>query len=420
MRLRRLARWGGWERTAAIVWVLILLAICGRLLLSSRNPGVYPIFVEAARNWLQGQDLYRPVGEPYRYSPLTTLAFVPFCWLPNRLGGILWRALNAGAYFGALAWWCRAVLPVSLSPKQRALFFLLVVPLSVGSLNNGQSNLLVLGLLLAAGAAVTAERWNLASAFLAVACLFKLYPIAVGLLLVLASPRRLGWRLLAALLIGLGAPFLLGRFDYVLDQYAGWIRHLLADDRQTWPLAGGYRDVRMLCRLWLTPLSAGTYLTIQLLVAAAIALVCLVHRSVTQSPRSFLTTALALGSCWMTLLGPATESSTYMLLAPGLAWALLTSFTRARSSEISRTSEVRVRRHNWGHCAILVISFALFVATQVVLWFPGGARFQNLGTQPFAGLLLFGSLMLSSLRPGSGVYPGRLESNVGPVYDRAA
>jgi hypothetical protein len=312
------------------------------------------------------------------------------------------------------------VLPVTLSTRQLGLFFLLVVPLSAGSLNNGQSNPLVLGLLVAAGAAVTAERWNLAAACLAVACLFKLYPIAIGLLLVLGYPRRLGWRLLAALLIGLGAPFLLGRFDYVLEQYAGWMRHLLADDRQTWPLAGGYRDVRMLFRLWLTPLSAGTYLTLQLLVAAGIALVCVVHRSITQSPRSFLTTVLALGSCWMTLFGPATESSTHMLLAPGLAWALLTSFRRAQASEVSETSEVWVRRHNWRHCGVLVISFALFVATQVLLWFPGGARFQNLGTQPFAGLLLFGSLMRSSLRPGSGVYPGRLESNVGPVYDRAA
>jgi hypothetical protein len=416
--------------------MLILLAIGGRLLLSSRSPGVYPIFAEAARHWLRAQDLYQPVGEPYRYSPLAAVLFVPFSSLPDPFGGLLWRWFNAGVYLATLAWWCRAVLPVSLSPKQRGLFFLLIIPLSVGSLNNGQSNPLVLGLLLAAGAAVTAERWNLASGCLALACLFKLYPIAVGLLLVLGYPRRLGGRLLAALALGLGAPFLLGRFDYVADQYVSWVRYLLADDRQTWPLPGGYRDVRMLFRLWLTPLSGSTYLTLQLLVAGGIALVCLANRSITGAPRSFLTTALVLGGCWMTVFGPATESSTYMLLAPALAWALLNSFRRApapvvacsgdhatigESGDHAATGLARgLRLNNWVHCGILIISFAIFAATQVLLWFPRGSWFQNLGTQPFAGLLSFGSLVFSSLRPGVGICPGRLESKVFPAYDRAA
>jgi hypothetical protein len=228
----------------------------------------------------------------------------------------------------------------------------------------------------------------------------------------------------AALAIGLAAPFLLGRFDYVQEQYASWMRHLLADDRQTWPLAGGYRDVRMLFRLWLTPLSATAFLALQLLAAGTIALVCLVNRCVTHSRRSFLTTALVLGCCWMTLFGPATESSTYMLLAPALAWALLNAFRLAQTSEFSETSEVYPamcsRTSNWANRAILVTSFALFTATQVLLWFPGGARFQNLGTQPLAGLLLFGSLVLSSVWPGRGTCPGRLEQNVYPAYDRAA
>jgi hypothetical protein len=393
------------EAIATIIWALILAAIFGRLLLSPRGQGVYPIFTEAARHWLHAKDLYRPTGEAYRYSPLVAVFFVPFSWLPDRAGGILWRFVNAAAYIGALAWWCRTVLPASLTAKQRALFFLLVVPLSVGSLNNGQSNPLVLGLLLAAGAAVLVERWNLASSCIAVACLFKLYPIAFGLLLVLGYPRKLGLRLVAAIVIGLAAPFLLGRFDYVLEQYCGWIQHLATDDRQTWPLAGGYRDVRMLFRLWFTPLSGSTYLVVQTLAGAGIALACLWNRSTTQSARSFLTSALVLGCCWMTLFGPATESSTYMLVAPALAWAIVEAWRR---------------RQGWAARGILVMSFALFTTTQVLLWFPGGARFQNLGSQPCAGLLLFGVLVVAVVRPATDHCAGRLEPKLCTAYDRAA
>jgi hypothetical protein len=225
--------------------------------------------------------------------------------------------------------------------------------------------------------------------------------------MVLGYPRRLGGRLLVALLIGFGLPFLFGRFDYVLDQYTAWMRHLAADDRQTWPLAGGYRDLRMLFRLWLMPLSAGTFLALQLLVAGIIASVCLVNRARTGSPRAFLTTALVLGCCWMTVFGPATESSTYMLLAPALAWAVLGSSSR----------EPRAIAAFPGLVAIV---FALFLTSQVMLWFPGGVWLQNLGTQPLAGLLLFGCLMTAALRSAPAGVPGRLEPNVGPVYDRVA
>src|SRR5262249_12014393 len=147
-----------WERIALAVWLVVLLGICSRLLVSSRSPGVYPIFAGAARHWLAGEDLYRPGGEPYRYSPLVAICFVPFSVLPDPWGGILWRLLNAGVFLGGLAWWCRVVLPVPITPTRRAILFLLVVPLALGSLNNGQSNALVLGLLLASGAAGAARR----------------------------------------------------------------------------------------------------------------------------------------------------------------------------------------------------------------------------------------------------------------------
>src|SRR5262249_52813425 len=88
---------------------------------------------------------------------------------------------------------------------------------------------------------------SLAAVCLALACLFKIYPIAIGLLLVVIYPGRFGWRLLLALVLGLGVPFLLQHPEYVATQYAGWLHHLQNDDRSGFPREYWYRDLRLLC-----------------------------------------------------------------------------------------------------------------------------------------------------------------------------
>ena len=401
-----------WVKAACAVWAVVLIAVSGRLVLSAGSQGVYPIFADAARHWLNGQPVYNTGGEPYRYSPLVTILLVPFSLLPDGIAGILWRWFNAGVFLTSLGWWCRAVLPPDLTVRRAAVFFLLVVPVSVGSLNNGQSNPLVLGLLLAAGAAVASQRWNLGAACLALASLFKLYPIAIALLLVAGYPRRLGGRLALALTLGVALPFLLTAPEYVTAQYAGWLHHLANDDRQAWPLLRGYRDMRMLFRLWLTPLSGHSYLAIQLVAAAGVAALCQLQRPGAGSPRPFLRCALGLGCCWMTVLGPATESTTYMFVAPASAWALIEAWS-------ARMGLLRP--------ATLLASYALFLASQVALWFPWGGRFNNLGTHPLAGLLLLGSLVTSAFRQagqdGKAAWseaPERLVPGSLPFYDRAA
>src|SRR5262249_39114003 len=154
-------------------------------------------------------------------------------------------------FLGALLWWARkAVAPIPTA-THLALLALLALPLSAGNINNGQTNPLMLGLLLAAVASTTEGRWNLAAVLLAVACLFKLYPLAVALLLVVVYPRQLGWRLALALLAGLLLPFLLQRPGYVWQQYDVWFRYLLHEDRQCLPVTATYRDVRLLWRAWI-------------------------------------------------------------------------------------------------------------------------------------------------------------------------
>src|SRR5262249_31770343 len=148
-------------------------------------------------------------------------------------------------------------------------------------------------------AAVTGRRWNLASGLLALACLFKLYPIALGLLLAAVYPRRFAGRFLVALAFGLALPFLLKPSAYVLDQYTGWWHHLTTDDRQALPIELWYRDLRLLCHGCHLSLSPVAYQVIQLVSALAMAGICVGANFARWEKRRLLTFLFALGCCWM-------------------------------------------------------------------------------------------------------------------------
>jgi hypothetical protein len=368
------------------VWAVIFLVITLRCGLAPHRHSVYPIFATAAQNWLAGNSLYGMPGDPYRYSPLVATLFVPFSLLPAALGGVLWRWLSGAVYLTALAWWCRAVAPQPLTSRRLAWIGLLIVPLSIGNLNNGQSNVLVLGLLLAGTASAARERWNLAAGSVALACLFKIYPIAIGLLLVVVYGRRLALRLGLALAVGLLVPFLLQQPDYVAAQYAGWLEHLRTDDRQTMPVELWYRDIRLLCHTLHLPLNAIAYPVAQVMTGCAIAGLCWLGRRQRRDAHLVLHSLFALGCCWMTLFGSATESSTYVLLAPSLAWAVTEAWSRPTAG-LSPATQGRGTQTSLWQLLGLSASFGLFVVTQAAVWLPHSRPLHTLGSHALAGLL---------------------------------
>jgi hypothetical protein len=378
-----------WEIGAGAAWLTVLLVIAGHSFLAKpRSHSTYLTFVNAARHWSAGQDIYSQVDakgyfDDFRYSPTVAAFLVPFSLLPDPLGSFCWRLLNLALMCGAFWWWLRCTLPQPLSRAHLGLMFLFLLPLSVGNVFIAQSNPLVLGLLLGALAAVRQQRWNLASVGLALACLFKVYPIAIGLLLVALYPRRLGVRLVLALAIGLALPFLWQNSDYVSRQYGIWWSYLTSEDRQNLPAATTYRDLRLLWRVWLVPLAPSVYLAVQLVTAAGSALVCLAGRFLGWSQRRLLTLLLGLGCCWMTAFGVATESATYMLVAPSAAWAVLEAWTERR------TLVLRL---------LFLGSYGLLLAAQIANWFPGSSHFHALGIQPLATLILFLGLLAAEVK----------------------
>jgi hypothetical protein len=392
---RPFLRLNPWQRLALIAWVGLLAGIGTRVLLRPGQQTVYPIFAQAGRDWRAGTDVYHlgpsapgwdlvrppapaPVGwglESYRYSPLVASFFVPLGVLPDRLGQLLWRLLNAAVLVAAVLWWLRRAAPYPLSRAQQGFFLLALVPFSVGSLNNGQTNPLLLALLLAAVTATAVWRCNLASLCLALAFWLKLYPLAFGLLLMLAYPRRLGWRLpLAVVLLGAGA-FLVQRPGYVAAEYLTWLRALGLDDRSDWPTELAYRDLRLLLRVWGLPVGGAAYTALRLTSAALVAALCLAGRRWPMRRR--LNSALNLGLCWVLLCGPATEGATYQLMGPALAWALLDTWRRCRPFAQ----------------AVALASAASFWLALGANLFPFASRVHALGLHPLSALLLFGLLV---------------------------
>jgi hypothetical protein len=361
-----------WERLAVLVWFIPTIVVT---ILVLRDPGrhsVYPIFAKAGMDWRGGIDLYNQTGEPFRYSPFAAVVFVPLSFLPHGIAPVVWRLSCIAVCLVGLSWWSRTTLS-SLSRTQRALLFLLTGPLAVGNMHNGQANLLVIGLVLLATAALTRERFNVAAGCLALACLFKVYPLAVALLFVLFYPRRLGLRLILALSAGLLLPFLLQWPNYVANQYLGWWHHLESNDRQLLIRDLWYRDFRLLMTAYVTPMSYQAYQIVEALAGLAIAATCLLARRFQFSQERLLNLVLTLGSFWMTVVGPATESATYVLLAPVASWLMLIAATSALS---------RIARTAW------VVSYVLLLIAQIATWFPWGKTFHSLGPQPIAGLIL--------------------------------
>jgi hypothetical protein len=258
-----------------------------------------------------------------------------------------------------------------------------LLPLSVGSLNNGQPNALVAGCLLFATAAMVRERWAVAGICLAVPVLFKVYPIAAVLLFMLVHPQRLGWRTGLAIAVGCLLPFLFQDPDYVTQVYQSWVHQVSNDNRRNFPLQYSYRDFHTLTRVVGLPMADVPYGLLQLAMATLVAGIVLRGHRQGLSPQQHLRTAFDLGCCWMILFGPATENSTYAVLAPTLALAAWESLQAGQPV--------------WKRCWMMGI-LSLFVV--------GGAataaslgRSINFVVMPAGALLLFAERLLSLCHP---------------------
>jgi glycosyl transferase family 87 len=325
-----------WNVSAWVVWTAALVVLVIRPLLISHRGTSFDTYNLAGSHWIRGENIYSQwMG--FVYSPPVALFFAPFAYFPAPFGNILWRLLNAGFLLGGLAAILKTNLFAGIKQNSFGILYILLVPLALGNIDISQANPLVVGLLLFAIAAVYLERWNSAALCIAIASCIKIYPIAVGLLICVIAPRRFSWRLLLALLFLAMVPFVFQQWSYVTNQYQSWIVTRISDNRRQWPIEKQPLDLWFLIH-WVgnLPISSRLYSFIQLGTGGALALFCAIQTRRGWTRERVLIGLFCLVSIWMTLCGPATESYTYMILAPAIILALVQSFD-ARQPTALRT-----------------------------------------------------------------------------------
>ncbi len=187
-------------------------------------------YMLAGSHWMHGEYLYDN-WRGFIYSPIVAACFVPFAILPGPIAYILWLLLNVAVFLFGLATFIESKIVPALKCESSPLIYLLLLPCTIGNLDVGQVNPLIIGLLMFAIAAVHRERWNTAALCIVIATYFKIYPFALGMLICVIAPRRLVWRLLLALLVLGLAPYLFQHWSYVTDQYHAWMTTRTADNR---------------------------------------------------------------------------------------------------------------------------------------------------------------------------------------------
>jgi hypothetical protein len=368
---------------AIVVWSAVLLGLSVRILANPNRATTFTVYRLAGSHWFHGEHLYSE-WHGFVYSPLAAACFCPFVLLPPSLGNLSWTWFNTTVFLFGLA----AVVNSGIYPhvqRHQGIVYLLILPLVLGNLDTAQANPTLIGLILLGVAAAQAERWNQAAFSVAAATYLKIYPLAVGLLLCVLAPKNLSWRLiLALLLLGL-LPFVLQHWTYVSQQYHEWMATRSADDRRLYPLNVAPLDLWfVLVRFGHLPIPGTLYALFQMLSGGAIALYCATGAWRHWRREQILMGLFSLVCIWMTLCGPATESQTYVLLAPAVVFALVESMTQSRPFWLRAGL----------FCAylplVLAVARASFLPAQKSLWL--------LTAQPVAAIIFLGTCLLWFLR----------------------
>ncbi len=305
---------------ACLVWVGLAVAFAVLAFFNPYSHSVYPIYAPAPRRWWLGQDIYVRLVDFYRYSPLFAILLTPFAVLPDCWGGSLWKAFNIGVYALGLAAALRHLFPARLSRNQTAALLLLALPLSFHSMYNGQANLIMVASLLLGLAAAARARWNGAAAWIAFATLVKGYPLALALILSVLYPRKFAGRYVASLAAGLLLPFATQAPATVAAQYASWARHM---SDSTSIMRERLRSIDHLLDVYGVPITPPAFALLGLLAGAGVLGMSLLWARRLTDRRELLTRVFLLFAAWVALFGPATETCSYVILAPAIAWALI-------------------------------------------------------------------------------------------------
>jgi alpha-1,2-mannosyltransferase len=398
------SRPGRWLKIAYLLWIIFAIVVCGRIIVQAishpqqhLDHTVYPILAEGSIRWwadLPLHGLIEELQDIYRYSPTFAVLFTPFACLPEWLGACLWGLLSIGVFVAAMRVLSRELLPGKWTVDRQGVFLGLTLLGAMSGIHSGQSNALLVALVIFAMQAIKYQRWWMASFLLAIPVFIKLWPLAVVLLLAACFPKQLFWRFVLVAIAFALLPFLTRPPSVVIGQYQEWYASLTGPQQHRWP---GIRDAWTI-REQLgnafhgTPVAPGKiesipkaipgrgYQVLQLTSALAVLGWCLWQKrrllsgamptlvvGMREGPENsqhahgkrghgteqgtgyfiypvgeLLTAILSIWVSWQLLFGPGSEQITYGIIAPSAAWAVMASF-RQRNDDLNSV-RARCRR----------------------------------------------------------------------------
>ena len=329
---------------ALSLWFLCVIVVCVR---SYQHPGlhsVFPAYRNAGIAWLHQEQIYETGGSAFLYSPLVAALYSPFALISQNVSEVLWRLLLGLAL--PLSLWFNARALFGFSQKELACLLLLILPLTLSNLNNGQANIILIVLLLAATGAVLQSHWWTCAFCASLAVYWKIYPVVFALLLATIFPNKLGLRMFLAL----GGLFI--------------ISLLLQKPSTCWRSAGARAGspalsmkallgfvlgfiggpvvvvvlVYLILRLIGIPISMMWWKVVEAIAGLIAAAICLVGRIRRQSPVTLVFGAMSLAIIWMLLFGPATEAATYILIAVPSAYLVIFGWCEISDTALRTTS----------------------------------------------------------------------------------
>jgi len=312
-----------WLYSAAFPWILFaavaLIASIHRLILGESSFNNYTIFAYSWKHLLQNVNLYAASADHYdlfKYSPTFAVFMAPFSVMPHWLGLILWNMLNM-----LLPVW--AVSKLNITQKQKNLILFIVLIELLSSVQNAQSNGIMLGLII--GAFALFEKGKVVPAMLLICLGFYIKVFAaVAALMFLFYPQK-GKSILSGgifvLLLGL-IPLVAVSWNDLSAQYRNWL-HLLANDP-----AHGQNFSFMTLVQRTTGMMTGD---LAFLVPGIILLLAPLVRTKLYSEFSFRLMYLCSVLIWVVIFNHKAESPTYCIALGGIAiWFIMNEKTDMR------------------------------------------------------------------------------------------
>lgn len=296
------------SRAAWGVWIALTLVVC-LVVVTAKERSVTPSYRRAVENWIAGKPIYNMAGSDFIYFPQAALVFAPWGLLPVPVGETLWRATILGVLAAGVYRFTRLA---SADDRWFLINTFASAGTAAGCARNGQSTLIITGLMLLAIVDLHDHRWWRATLLLSLAFAFK--PVAIVLILLIAAIYlQMLWRLGIGLLVVAVLPFLTQSPDYVISQFQACYEN--SQTAFQVGITGHWAQLFGMLKVAGLEVPSPAQQAIRIAVAGATLVSCWVAvRRLPPARGLFFLYALA--TSYLMLFNSRTEGSTYAMIGP--------------------------------------------------------------------------------------------------------